>query len=702
MLKQLGVYGFVALFALGPVGCTAAGDADEDPDGIAEDDDDETDAGEGEGDDDSEGDDDAPDADDDACEGDECYFEPDSGADDDDTYTDGGVDDDGGTWSGDAGEADGGAWAGDGGDSQEAIDELDLPDYPGEDLVDETVPGVDENENGLRDDVERDLGLKYWPDQELIDVINELVKDDQDMITNPDDSDIISGSLERKKLALGCLELHFEGDLLKVLEVTGDIAAHMLNTSDRLAAARAVDAKLGGQVVTLPSDPEVERFCQGLWMPDLAVDPAEAAAENNAACRSNTKTVVTYSNSLLQRHDKAIVNGMALRQMVRTNGAANSNYIYKLAFNDSDSTYGTGGSTMEYGDFTALPDLIVSDKAWIYAFNRYQSGPASMPVWLKASLESSEGPVFVVDPADTQSQAASISSEATVGNRVFLVGQGAGALAVNATYASVVESLPDVAANVRVIGVGTPADSVAGDPNNTHYVTGAADLIVSETFAVGGTATGDAGAPTPAAALPANATNTAETEASGHEFLQSYVRGDACGPALQALLDAAITEVEAPDAIATDGAITVTLSWGEEPDVDLHAFEPSGHHVFYSSLSGDPLIGALDLDDTSSFGPEHYTVSCDTLVTGTYKIALNYFRGVAPESASVLVEAGGSQARTFTVELETAVGGTCDPFPILVADIVVSEGEEAGTFVFEVKDPEPLPDDPSRPAACVE
>src|SRR5688572_33371016 len=53
MLKQLGVYGFLALFALGPVGCTAAGDADEDPDGIAEGDDDETDAGEGEGDDDS-------------------------------------------------------------------------------------------------------------------------------------------------------------------------------------------------------------------------------------------------------------------------------------------------------------------------------------------------------------------------------------------------------------------------------------------------------------------------------------------------------------------------------------------------------------------------------------------------------------------------------------------------------------------------
>jgi small-conductance mechanosensitive channel len=76
------------------------------------------------------------------------------------------------------------------------------------------------------------------------------------MITNPGDPDIVTDALERKKLALGCLEIHLDGDLLRALEVTGDIAAHVLDTPDRLAAARAVDSSLGGQVITLPTQPE--------------------------------------------------------------------------------------------------------------------------------------------------------------------------------------------------------------------------------------------------------------------------------------------------------------------------------------------------------------------------------------------------------------------------------------------------------------
>jgi hypothetical protein len=634
--------------------------------------------------DDDTGDDDTGDDDagaDDDCEGDDCYFDLDGGA-DDDTGADAGPGGDGGAPEGDGGtaEGDGGTWGDGGSDEQEAIDELGLPEYPAEDEVDETVGGVDDNENGLRDDVERDLGVKYWPDKELIQVINEIIKDDGAMIGNPDDSDIVSDSLERKKLAIGCLELHFEGDLLKVLEITGDIAAHVLDTPERLAAARAVDSKLGGQVITLPTDPEIERFCEGLWVPDLAVDPAEAATENNAACRTTSKTVVTYSNGLLQRHDKAIVNGMALRQVTRNNEGENSNYVYKLAFNDSESTYALSGQTEMYGEFTTLSDLIAQSPEWMAAFNHYQSGAGSMPEWVKASLESSTGPVFTVSADDTPGQVAAISSDITVGNRVFLVGHGTGALAANAAYDGVVASLPDVGANLRVVAVGTPAGSIAGDSAAANYVTLEEDLIVFETLAGSSGAGGDAGAPT-SAALPGNATNATDTEPTGHEFLQSYVRGDAAGPALQALIDAAIAEVEAPEAIATDGIITVTLTWGEQPDVDLHAFEPDGTHVFYQALQG--MSGALDLDDVSSFGPEHYTVSCNTLVAGTYEIGVNYFSGSGPETATVNVEAG-SQSRTFTVGLTTAVASSGNNTPIPVANIVVTEGDSG--FEFQIVD----------------
>jgi uncharacterized protein YfaP (DUF2135 family) len=163
--------------------------------------------------------------------------------------------------------------------------------------------------------------------------------------------------------------------------------------------------------------------------------------------------------------------------------------------------------------------------------------------------------------------------------------------------------------------------------------------------------------------------------------LQSYARGDAASPALQSLLDAAIDEVDAPDAIATDGIITVTLTWGDQPDVDLHATEPNGFHVFYIQKEGPS--GSLDVDDTTSLGPEHYTVSCDQLELGTYEIGLNYFSGTAPETATVNVEAG-SQSRTFTVELITAVSSSGNESPIPVANVVVEEGENG--FLFQIVD----------------
>jgi len=61
-----------------------------------------------------------------------------------------------------------------------------------------------------------------------------------------------------------------------------------------------------------------------------------------------------------------------------------------------------------------------------------------------------------------------------------------------------------------------------------------------------------------------------------------------------------------PTPILGNGAIKVALTWGAEPDLDLHIYEPNGTHVYYSNRQG--VSGFLDVDDTSSFGPEHYFV----------------------------------------------------------------------------------------------
>jgi uncharacterized protein YfaP (DUF2135 family) len=136
-----------------------------------------------------------------------------------------------------------------------------------------------------------------------------------------------------------------------------------------------------------------------------------------------------------------------------------------------------------------------------------------------------------------------------------------------------------------------------------------------------------------------------------------------------------------PNQIAQDGVITVTLTWGSQPDVDLHVFEPNGFHVYYSDPQG--LSGYLDLDDISGYGPEHYFVECQDLEAGTYVVGVNYFYGITPESALVQIKAGSS-IRSFPVSLSQPAGLDGDNSPMEVAEIVVS-GNEFDGYGFEIR-----------------
>lgn len=66
----------------------------------------------------------------------------------------------------------------------------------------------------------------------------------------------------------------------------------------------------------------------------------------------------------------------------------------------------------------------------------------------------------------------------------------------------------------------------------------------------------------------------------------------------------------------TDDSVRVVLSWGSTPsDLDSHLFLPdNGHVTYYSTQVGNTN---LDVDDTSSYGPE--TITINKLSQGTYK-----------------------------------------------------------------------------------
>lgn len=75
-------------------------------------------------------------------------------------------------------------------------------------------------------------------------------------------------------------------------------------------------------------------------------------------------------------------------------------------------------------------------------------------------------------------------------------------------------------------------------------------------------------------------------------------------------------------------AIRVKLTWGQVPrDVDSWLFTPNGSSISYinqGSLTSEPYAN-LDVDDTTSFGPEVVTIN--RLMVGTYRYGVHNYSG---------------------------------------------------------------------------
>jgi hypothetical protein len=115
------------------------------------------------------------------------------------------------------------------------------------------------------------------------------------------------------------------------------------------------------------------------------------------------------------------------------------------------------------------------------------------------------------------------------------------------------------------------------------------------------------------------------------------------------------------------GQFRTILTWGENPrDLDSHMTGPAADgsrwHVYYSAKTAGGQC-ALDVDDTSSLGPE--TVTCpptDTtgsLQPGVYRYSVHHFSGsenIGNSGANVRLEFGNGQTYNFTPPAGTYVG----------------------------------------------
>ncbi|HUR60275.1 MAG TPA: carboxypeptidase regulatory-like domain-containing protein [Opitutaceae bacterium] len=95
--------------------------------------------------------------------------------------------------------------------------------------------------------------------------------------------------------------------------------------------------------------------------------------------------------------------------------------------------------------------------------------------------------------------------------------------------------------------------------------------------------------------------------------------------------------------------LRIVLTWGQTPsDLDSHFTGPNAagtarFHVYYSSRAATGVN--LDVDDTSSFGPETVTVS--QFNAGTYRYSVHDFSNGSSTTSTVMSNTSGAQVRVF-------------------------------------------------------
>ncbi len=392
------------------------------------------------------------------------------------------------------------------------------------------------------------------------------------------------------------------------------------------------------------------------------------AEDGNLCAQDQIKTAVFFANGISNTILEAVNSLSELKAKLRTTLPRDQfNALdFKIAYNNSH------GVLLDL--FESVKQKVGGD-TYADSFWRWISNLDPMPDWLqevaKTSLTAIDQTRLVSD-GDLVSHLAMYRARILEGRKVLVVAHSQGNLFANAAYNILYNGSTRITSrSFGIVSVANPASFVGG---GGPYSTLSNDLIIGAIAAASHFPI--------APPLPANVVNaTWGADTLGHNFLNAYMPTGSVSES-KILVDIITTMhgLEQPPAIAMDGIITVTMTWGAQPDVDLHAFEPNGAHVYYSALHGPS--GTLDVDDTSSYGPEHYTVSCNTLEIGTYRIGVNYFSGNSPETALVQIKAG-LLVRSFTVALPTELGSSGNASPTTVADIIVT-GDAITGFSFAV------------------
>ena len=400
----------------------------------------------------------------------------------------------------------------------------------------------------------------------------------------------------------------------------------------------------------------MKKFCYVMLLALMFLNNSQIDAEANYC---SLKSYVFFGNGMFNEQTFAEAGLRKIkREMIEAGSLSDEEWSFELSYNHNEVVYSL---------FEVYRQSMGDQAA---SFWRWLGSSEVAPDWFQQAtreIASTYDLAEAVIDDDLYAHVQRYKGLLMEGNRILVVAHSQGNLYANAAYTNLASDNRMPMDAFGILSVATPASRVAG---GGAYYTLMYDLVIaSVSMAMPNI-------------LPGNVTNTmSDTDWLHHSFIDSYLNGDQSGALI---VNSALSQANAlswPTPQVGSGPISVTLNWGAQPDVDLHVYEPGGSHVFYLNPLG--TSGYLDRDDVSSFGPEHYyVVDCDSLATGVYHVGVNYYYGEAPETASVLIQAG-DVVRDYTIRLPMPEGSDGDYSPDPVASIVVT-GDPANGYEFTV------------------
>jgi hypothetical protein len=186
---------------------------------------------------------------------------------------------------------------------------------------------------------------------------------------------------------------------------------------------------------------------------------------------------------------------------------------------------------------------------------------------------------------------------------------------------------------------------------------------------------------------PANvAVRESAADPYGHALTSYLEPGSGSEETLLADLRGRLAWLRRSTSTGRAGLFTVAVTWDGDGDLDLHVYEPDGSHVYWDAPGG--VSGRLDIENSRSYGPEHYYAACstDTLQTGTYAVHINHYDGAVGRTVTLQVassDGGLLTSRSFPAGEPQKEAG--DAAPRRVLGVTVAQDASSGAYTVAVE-----------------